>query len=67
MRGFAQSFNVSVAVALSLYHALRARRRTYGQIGDLDEIDLILLRARYYARSVQAAGQILKRLSSKEQ
>ncbi len=64
MFGFAQSFNVSVAVAVSLYHALRARRRN-GRLGDLQPNDLVVLKAKYYARSVQAAGQILKRLASK--
>ena len=64
MAGFARSFNVSVAAAIALYHVQRDRTRRLGTHGDLTDDDRLSLRARYYAGSVSAAGQILRRLAS---
>lgn len=66
MAGFAQSFNVSVAAAVVLYHVYRRRVERRGASGDLSDEDKNALRALYYSRSVQAAGQILKGLTGKQ-
>lgn len=59
MAGFTQSFNISVAAALCLYHAQQDRIRRLGQHGDLDEDAQRGLLASYYRRSVQNADKIL--------
>ncbi len=56
MGGFAQSFNISVAAALMLYHALRE-----GAGPDLDADQRRLLRALYYMRSVEHHEAIIAR------
>jgi tRNA (guanosine-2'-O-)-methyltransferase len=61
MLGFAQSFNISVAAAISLYHIVSDRRRRLGRHGDLDEKEQMILRAMYYLRSVGQAEAILRR------
>jgi tRNA (guanosine-2'-O-)-methyltransferase len=55
--GFTESFNVSVAAAVALYHA----RRAQGFSGDLDATERERLTARYYLRSVTGAEAILQR------
>ena len=57
--GFIQSYNVSVAAALALYHARQDRLARQGFHGDLTEDEQAILTARFYVRSVAAAGQIL--------
>lgn len=59
MDGFAQSFNISVAAALMLYHA-----KLHGSGPDLDDAQRELLRAIYYVRSVEHHEQIIERLLS---
>lgn len=61
MLGFAQSFNISVAAAISLYHIVSDRRRRLGRHGDLTEDEQMVLRAMYYLRSVGQADAILRR------
>jgi tRNA (guanosine-2'-O-)-methyltransferase len=61
--GFIQSYNISVAVALGLYHARRDRIDRQGFHGDLGEEERAQLTARYYLRSVRAADLILARLA----
>jgi tRNA (guanosine-2'-O-)-methyltransferase len=53
IHGFAESYNLSVAAALSLYSYTTRRRVTLGRSGDLDDDSLTLERARWYMRSVQ--------------
>lgn len=50
--GFAESYNMSVAAALSLYATSSRMRAQLGAAGDLDEVGCELERARYYYRSV---------------
>lgn len=57
MSGFAQSFNISVAAALMLYHA-----RLSGAGPDLDPAQQQVLRAAYYLRSVEHHDAIIDRL-----
>lgn len=62
--GFVESYNVSVAAALTLYHVYRERQRRSGQHGDLSSAERTRLTARYYLRSVTKARQILRRHGS---
>ena len=57
--GFAQSFNISVAAAIGLYHAQLVRSATAGGFGDLTEEERAVLTADYVIRSVGAAEAIL--------
>lgn len=59
MVGFVQSFNISVAAAVTLYHAYRDRRARLGAHGDLTDQERADLRAAFYLRSVRAAEDIL--------
>jgi tRNA (guanosine-2'-O-)-methyltransferase len=59
MAGFTQSFNISVAAAVSLYHAYQDRLRRQGFHGDLSPEAVDALRARYYRLSVKHADAIL--------
>lgn len=61
MVGFVQSYNVSVAAALTLFHAHRERTNELGRQGDLSPEEKLALTARYYIRSVTKAEQILRR------
>ncbi|ARA95102.1 hypothetical protein AWN76_010680 [Rhodothermaceae bacterium RA] len=61
MTGFVQSFNISVAAALGLYHAYRDRLARQGYHGDLTEEQRLRLRAAYCLRSVRRAPEILQR------
>lgn len=51
MQGFVQSYNISVAGALCLYHVLQDRKRRLGRNGDLSAEQQQLLKASYYLRS----------------
>jgi tRNA (guanosine-2'-O-)-methyltransferase len=53
LSGFSQSLNVSVAAALTLWWAVGARRRRFGDSGDLSDQDRMKLRRLFYR---QAAG-----------
>lgn len=61
MPGFSQSFNISVAAAIALYHIRRDRIMRLGYHGDLDASARRLLTASYYLRSVANAEAILQR------
>ena len=50
--GFAESYNLSVAAALSMHATSSRLRARLGADGDLDEAGRELERARYYYRSV---------------
>lgn len=60
MAGFVQSFNISVAAAVALYHAYHDRMTRQGFHGDLDDTEKQALLAAYYYRSVKHADDILK-------
>lgn len=57
--GFVQSYNVSVAAALALFHARADRLRRTGRHGDLDADRQRRLRAHYTARAVPLAEALL--------
>lgn len=58
--GFVQSYNVSVAAALALYHARADRIARLGHHGDLFEAERQLLTAHYTARGVPQAEALLR-------
>lgn len=51
MQGFVQSFNISVAAAISLYHIHRERLRLLGRHGSLSDTEKEILRAEFSLRS----------------
>ncbi len=61
--GFVQSYNVSVAAALALYHARQDRLARRGAHGDLSPEERRLLTAHYVARGVPLAAPLLRRLA----
>jgi len=66
MRGFTQSFNVSVAAAITLYHATRARVAALGPAGDLEAGDLEALRRRWVELSVPRAALLKEEIAARE-
>lgn len=52
MLGFTQSFNISVAAALSFYHIYQERMRIFDKSGDLSAPELAALKAQYYLRTI---------------
>ncbi|MBS2021711.1 MAG: RNA methyltransferase [Deltaproteobacteria bacterium] len=58
MGGFTQSFNVSVAAAISLHSQVQARRRHLGAAGDLAEGQKQLLRSRYWKLGAKLARRV---------
>lgn len=61
LSGFTESFNVSVAAAVALYHARRDRLRRQGYHADLSAEEQRALVARLCMRSVRHAEHILRR------
>jgi len=59
--GFTESFNVSVAAAVALYHAQQDRINRQGHHADLSEAEQTRLVARFCLRSVTEPGQIIAR------
>ena len=66
MRGFVQSFNISVAGALSMYEAMRQRQEKLGQVGDLSAEEQHILKAVYYLRAVNQGRRMVTRLLAEE-
>lgn len=60
MDGFVQSFNISVAAAISLYHIRLERVRRLGQHADLSEDQQRILRAHYYLRTVNHPEKLIE-------
>jgi len=65
MPGFVQSFNISVAGALCLYHILRDRTERRGSNADLSPTEQEILKALYYLRTQDSAVDFLKELFSR--
>ncbi len=61
MLGFAQSFNISVAAAVSLAHIVEQRRQRLGRHGDLNAEQQRVLLAEYYLRSLDRPAALLRR------
>lgn len=62
MTGFVQSFNISVAGALCLYHISQDRLRRLGKNADLTSEQQNILKAYYYLRTQDSAYDYLKEL-----
>ncbi len=62
MLGFVQSFNISVAAAISLYHIYQDRLKRTGRHGDLTEEEQRTLMALYCIRSAKNPERLLTRL-----
>ena len=60
MLGFTQSFNVSVAAAITLARAVDRRIAERGRHGDLPEADAQALRERFYVLAVKQRSRIAK-------
>lgn len=67
MNGFVQSFNISVAGALGLYHIQRELLKSRNQISDLTDEQKKILEAHYYLRSLDSAKVTLKEIFSRGQ
>lgn len=62
VRGFVQSFNISVAAAMSLYAAMRQRIEALGHHGDLSEPQRRILKAHFYIRATRDAKRLVPSL-----
>jgi tRNA (guanosine-2'-O-)-methyltransferase len=62
MHGFVQSFNISVAGALGLYHIQKELLKTRKNLSDLSLEQQNILQAHYYMRSLDSAKDTLKEL-----
>ncbi len=60
MNGFVQSYNISVAAAISLYHIYMERTRHLPKHGDLTEEEKLILRAEFSLRSSQNPEKLLE-------
>jgi tRNA (guanosine-2'-O-)-methyltransferase len=67
MQGFVQSFNISVAGALCMYHIYSERVRKFGRQGDLSDAEKNILKAHYYLRTQPSAEDVLKELFNRGQ
>ncbi len=65
MQGFVQSFNISVAAAISLYHIFMERQRHLGKQGDLSEIEKTILRADFSLRSSDNPERLIEEILSR--
>jgi tRNA (guanosine-2'-O-)-methyltransferase len=65
MQGFVQSFNISVAGAISFYHILRERVRLLGQSGDLTEAQKLRLRAEFSLRSSDNPEALIEKVRAR--
>jgi tRNA (guanosine-2'-O-)-methyltransferase len=60
MRGFVQSFNVSVAAAIAIAKAVERREVERGRHGDLGAAEAAALRERFYVLAVKQRARIAK-------
>ena len=65
MDGFVQSFNISVAGALGLWHIREDRKKRLGHHGDLTDEQKKILTAIYCLRTQDSSEQTLRELSSR--
>ena len=66
LSGFTESFNVSVAAAVALYHAQQDRLARQGHHADLSDDEQEALMARFCMRSARNAKAILRRAVERE-
>ena len=66
MHGFVQSFNISVAGAISFYHIMRERERVLGTSGDLTDAEKLVLRAEFSLRSSKNPERLIEELLARK-
>jgi tRNA (guanosine-2'-O-)-methyltransferase len=66
MYGFVQSFNISVAAALSFFHIVQDRKRRQGFHGDLTPHEKKQIQALYYLNSFAQPGKLVNKLINGE-
>jgi len=66
MEGFAQSFNISVAAAISFYHVYLKRVEKLGANGDLNNEQQKWLKANYFIKSFGGLEKFKKLVTNKE-
>jgi tRNA (guanosine-2'-O-)-methyltransferase len=62
MHGFVQSFNISVAAAVALYHIHLERIRIFGKQGDLTDQEKLVLRAHFSLRSSKNPERLIEEI-----
>lgn len=67
MSGFVQSFNISVAGALCLYHISQDRLRRVGKNADLTLEQQDILKALYFLRTQDSAYDVLRELFNRKE
>lgn len=60
MPGFVQSFNISIAGAIGLYHIYQDRLKKLGHVSDVTPEQIEILKAHYALRTLDSAEAILK-------
>jgi tRNA (guanosine-2'-O-)-methyltransferase len=60
MPGFVQSFNISIAGAISMYHIYQDRLQKLGKVSDVTGEQIKILQAHYALRTLDSAEAILK-------
>ncbi len=66
MKGFVQSFNISVAAAISLYHISREREMKLGYQGDLNDAEKEILAAEFSLRSSKNPEKLIEEILSRK-
>ncbi len=65
MQGFVQSFNISVAGAIALFHIHEQRSRKLGASGDLTPEQSEILKALFFLRSAKNPERLIEKLLSR--
>lgn len=65
MSGFTQSFNISVAAALTFYHIYEYRMKHFGRSGDLSDAEKEELRGIYYQKTLQQSSEKILELTAR--
>jgi len=66
MAGFVQSFNISVAAAITFYHIFLERMRAFGRVGNLSEEEKLVLRADFSLRSSDNPERLIRELLERQ-
>lgn len=66
MKGFVQSFNISVAAAISLYHISHERELKLGQPGDLNDAEKEILAAEFSLRSSKNPEKLIAEILARK-
>ncbi|MES2855268.1 MAG: RNA methyltransferase [Bdellovibrionota bacterium] len=66
MQGFVQSFNISVAAAIGLYHIYSERMRKLGRHGDMSEAEMAILRAEFSLRSSKNPERLVEEIIARQ-